>query len=154
MLVNRSMPSCTVIPVLVYEDVDDAVEWLCDTFGFTVRWRAAEHRAQLAVGGGGAVVVTEQRVGEGFQVPTDPTIFRPPRRGEVSHSMLVRVEDVDGHCAEARRRGARILQAPTDYPYGERQYTVEDFAGHRWLFSESIADLAPEEWGGTSVEIE
>ena len=52
MLVNRSMPSCTVIPVLVYEDVDDAVEWLCDTFGFTVRWRAAEHRAQLAVGGG------------------------------------------------------------------------------------------------------
>jgi uncharacterized glyoxalase superfamily protein PhnB len=153
MLVNRSMPSSTVIPVLVYEDVDDAVEWLCDTFGFTVRWRAGDHRAQLAVGDG-AIVVTEQRVGEGFQSPTDPTIFRPPRRGEVSHSMLVRVENLNRHYAEARQRGARILQPPADLPYGERQYTVEDFAGHRWSFSESIADVAPEDWGGTSGEVE
>jgi hypothetical protein len=34
--------------------------------------------------------------------------------------------------------------------YGERQYTCEDPGGHRWTFSQSIADLEPEEWGGTS----
>jgi uncharacterized glyoxalase superfamily protein PhnB len=69
------------------------------------------------------------------------------------NSVLVRVEDVDRHHERARQHGARILQAPADYPYGERQYTAEDPAGHRWTFSETIADVAPETWGGTSGKI-
>jgi hypothetical protein len=32
----------------------------------------------------------------------------------------------------------------------ERQYTAEDLGGHRWTFAQSIADVAPEEWGGLS----
>ena len=32
-----------------------------------------------------------------------------------------------------------------------RQYTAEDHAGHQWTFSETLADIAPETWGGTSV---
>ncbi|MDQ3400594.1 MAG: hypothetical protein M3470_06310 [Chloroflexota bacterium] len=44
--------------------------------------------------------------------------------------------------------GARILQPPTDFPYGERQYTVVDIGGHRWTFSQSIADVDPGDWGG------
>lgn len=63
---------------------------------------------------------------------------------------MVRVEDANRHYEHARQRGARILEPPTDQPYGERQYTAEDLAGHRWTFSQSIADVAPEEWGGTS----
>jgi len=35
---NRTMPPSTVIPQLVYEDVGEAVGWLCDKFGFHVRW--------------------------------------------------------------------------------------------------------------------
>jgi uncharacterized glyoxalase superfamily protein PhnB len=35
MVVNRSAPRATVVPILVYEDVAKAIEWLCDTFGFT-----------------------------------------------------------------------------------------------------------------------
>jgi hypothetical protein len=41
------------------------------------------------------------------------------------------------------------VSSPADYPYGERQYTAEDLAG-RWTFTQAIADLAPEGWGGTS----
>ena len=40
---------------------------------------------------------------------------------------------------------------PTDFEYGERQYTAEDHAGHQWTFSETLADVAPEEWGGETV---
>jgi len=150
MLANRSMPPCTVFPELVYEDVGEAVEWLCETFGFTERWRAGDHRAQLSFGDG-AVAITEQRVGQGFDSP-DAAEFRPPRRGEVSHSVMVRVEDASRHHEHAREHGARILHPPTDYPFGERQYTAEDIGGHRWSFTQSIADVAPEEWGGTSAE--
>jgi uncharacterized glyoxalase superfamily protein PhnB len=133
MLANRSIPQCTVIPVIAYVDLGEAVDWLCDVFGFTVRVRIGDHRAQLNVGDG-AVVLTQTDKGA----------------AESGDSVMVRVEDVDGHCERTKQRGARIVQPPTDFPYGERQYTVEDFAGRVWKFSQSIADVAPEDWGGTS----
>ena len=128
------MPPSAVIPELGYDDVGEAVGWLCDTFGFTERWRAGGHRAQLAFGNG-AVVVTERRLVAG-------PVF-----------LLVRVDDVGAHHARAVERGARVISPPEDHFYGERQYSVEDPGGHSWTFSESIADVAPEDWGGTSVDL-
>jgi uncharacterized glyoxalase superfamily protein PhnB len=67
---------------------------------------------------------------------------------------MVRVERADAHCTRAREHGAHILMEPTDLEFGERQYTAEDPAGHQWTFSETLADVAPEAWGGTLVETE
>jgi uncharacterized glyoxalase superfamily protein PhnB len=50
---NRSVPAATVIPVLIYPDVREAVAWLSAAFGFAERLRIGEsHRAQLRVGDG------------------------------------------------------------------------------------------------------
>ena len=137
---NRSIPRPTVIPVLIYPDVREAVDWLGAAFGFVERVRIGEsHRAQLVVGEG-AVIVAD--VGKDR---------RAPRPGELTHSVMVRVEDAGAHCEWARAHGARIVMEPTDFEYGERQYTAEDPAGHHWTFSETLADVAPEEWGGISV---
>jgi uncharacterized glyoxalase superfamily protein PhnB len=137
---NRSIPQSTVIPVLIYPDVRAAVAWLDAAFGFAERVRIGEsHRAQLRVGDG-AVIVGDVR-GE----------RRAPRPGEVTHSVMVRVDDARAHCERARAQGARIVMEPTDFEYGERQYTAEDPAGHQWTFSETLADVAPEDWGGTLV---
>ena len=65
--------------------------------------------------------------------------------------MLVRVADAAAHCDRARAHGACILMEPTDFEYGERQYTAEDLAGHHWTFSQTLRDTAPEEWGGATV---
>ena len=134
MVTNRTMPSSTVIPQLVYDDVGEAIEWLCDRFGFVERWRAGDHRAQLAVGEG-TVVVTEPRTSKAL-----PGL----------QSVMVRVEDIDTHYQRVRNKGVHVLSEPKDFPYGERQYSVEDLGGHHWDFSQSIADVAPEDWGGTS----
>ena len=137
---NRSIPESIVIPVLIYPDVRAAVDWLSGAFGFAERVRIGEnHRSQLSVGDG-AVVIGDVR-GE----------RRPPRPGEVTHSVMVRVDDVHGHFERSKAHGARIVEEPTDFEFGERQYTAEDPAGHQWTFSETIADVAPEEWGGMSV---
>jgi len=137
---NRSIPSATVIPVLIYPDVREAVAWLEGAFGFTERVRIGEdHRSQLSFGDG-AVIVGDVR-----------NERRPPRPGEVTHSVVVRVEDVDAHCERARTYGARIVMEPIDFEYGERQYTAEDLAGHRWTFSQTLDDVAPEAWGGILV---
>jgi uncharacterized glyoxalase superfamily protein PhnB len=137
---NRSMPASPVIPELVYPDVREAVAWLCDAFGFGVRWIAGGHRAQLSVGEGAVVVMADD--GGGRATPQSPI---------VTHGVMVRVEDADAHHARALLHGARILDPPTDFPYGERQYNAEDLAGHRWTFSQTIADVAPEDWGGESA---
>lgn len=57
MQTNRSIPKSAVIPQLPYPDVEKAVKWLCDTFGFTVRIAIGNHRAQLNVGDGAIVVM-------------------------------------------------------------------------------------------------
>lgn len=41
MIANRSVPSSTVIPVLAYDDVAQASDWLCRAFGFKERLRIA-----------------------------------------------------------------------------------------------------------------
>jgi uncharacterized glyoxalase superfamily protein PhnB len=119
--------------------VPDAVEWLCRAFGFQERLRIERHRAQL-VFGDGAVIVTELEAAD-----LDGASHR-------THGVHVRVDDVDGHHRQALHAGAHILHPPTDYPFGERQYTVEDPGGHRWTFSQSIADVDPADWGGVLIE--
>ncbi len=130
------MPRSVVIPELAYPDVGQAIDWLSKAFGFTLRIQIANHRAQLNVGHGGAIVLIEQ---------SEDVSSRT--------SIMVRVENVDAHCDRARRNGAKIVREPADQPYGERQYNVEDFAGHHWCFSQSIADVDPREWGGTPAEL-
>jgi uncharacterized glyoxalase superfamily protein PhnB len=132
---NRSMPSSSVIPILVYVDVEKAIQWLSEAFGFVERWRAEGHRAQLAYGNGALIIIRGQP-------------------GFAPGAIMIRVPDLDAHYAQAVKKGAKILSTPQDYPYGERQYNAEDIGGHKWTFSMSIADVAPEEWGGRTHVIE
>jgi uncharacterized glyoxalase superfamily protein PhnB len=140
-LINRTTGTASVVPELVYADVEEAIAWLCDTFGFTELWRAGGHRARLAFGNGVLILAD-----------ADPRYGRaaPGAEGPRSHSIMVKVDDVDAHHEHARAQGARILSPPADHSYGERQYSVADLAGHQWTFTQAIADLAPEDWGGTS----
>lgn len=142
MKANRSVPPVTVIPVLTYPDVPAAASWLASAFGAVERVRIGEgHRVQMSIGDGAFIVV-------------EPTATRrPPARGEPAPvAVMVRVGDVRAHCEHARDAGAVIVDEPADHVYGERQYSAEDLAGHRWTFTESIADVAPEEYGCATVQ--
>ena len=129
------MPQSVVLPELAYPDIGEAIERLCAAFGFTLRIRMANHRAQLNVGDGAVILVKAEH---GISLKS---------------SIMVRVEDVNAHYERACRSGVQILRGPLDYPYGERQYNAEDWAGHRWCFSQSIADVDPRDWGGTPGQI-
>lgn len=128
MITNRSMPPGVIIPELPYDDVNTAADWLCNAFGFRIRLRIGNHRCQLTFGQGSVVVIEGKESG--------------------SSSVLVHIDNVDRHYERAKQSGARIINLPADYPFGERQYTVEDIGGHRWTFSQTIADIDPKTWGG------
>src|SRR5688572_25095466 len=126
------MPPGTVIPVLAYPDVAEAVAWLSAAFGFTLRLGIGDHRAQLNAGDGAIVITRGAVAGE------------PHGRD----SIMVRVVDARAHCDRAAAHGATIAMPPTDFPYGERQYTAIDLSGRAWTFSETVADVDPRDWGG------
>lgn len=141
MLTNRSAPPATVTPVLVYADVRAAVAWLESAFGFEERVRIGDgHRAQLRVGADGAVVVAET---------SDEQV--EPSVGTATHVIKVRVPDVDAAFARAQGAGTRVLREPATHEYGERTCLLEDLGGHRWELSQTMRDVAPEEWGGETV---
>lgn len=140
MIGNRSAPECTVVPVLIYDDVATALDWLCGAFGFEERLRAP--------GRDGRIVHAQLVVGDGaIMLGQAGAEYSVPHPGVVHQYVHVRVPDVDPHHEHASASGARIIQPPTNMPFGERQYVAEDPAGHRWTFTESVADVAPEEWG-------
>jgi uncharacterized glyoxalase superfamily protein PhnB len=118
-----------------YRNPGAAADWLAKTFGFTVRLRIANHRIRMRAGKG-CFTIAEGKAGPNSQ------------------HVQVRIEDVRRHCERARQSGAEILTEPQDHPYGERQYNAQDFYGHRWDFTETIADIAPEEWSSGKFHLE
>jgi uncharacterized glyoxalase superfamily protein PhnB len=79
--------------------------------------------------------------------------FRAPQGEDVACYVHVTVDDIERHFERAKRNGARVLQLPHDMPFGVRQYTALDHAGHWWTFSQNIADIAPEAWGAIATSL-
>lgn len=107
-------------------------------FGFTERLRIGNHRIQLDVGSGAVVLAKGAN----------------PTEGESStHSIMVRVINIEEHFAAAKETGADVSDSPVSYPYGEKQYVAVDLGGHHWTFSQSEANVEPSIWGGQLVQI-
>lgn len=133
---NRSVPGAAFIPTRSYPDMDAAVEWLEQVLGCRERLRVPGHRVQLTLGNGAIVVVA-----------WDPATA-PANSGRPPATLMVRVADTDAAWDRALATGAEGVSPPTTYPYGERQATVRDPAGHAWTLSQTVADVDPREWGG------
>jgi uncharacterized glyoxalase superfamily protein PhnB len=130
------MPPGIVIPVLHYPDVRAAVDWLSRAFQFREHLRIADHRSQMVVNDEASIIVAQGRpdeIPEGF-------------------TMMVKVYDINFHYQIALYHGAEPFGEPQTFPYGERQYTVKDLAGHQWTFSQTVEDVDPLTWGGAIVE--
>ena len=123
-----------VIPILVYEDIEAAHDFLVDTFGLT---SGGLHRDD-----DGTVVHAEVRNGDApiwLHQVTPEHEMASPRGAAASHGGLsVVVPDVDAHYARAVAAGARIDRAPSDQEYGLREYGVRDPENHRWWFSSPL----------------
>ena len=139
---NRSAPHARVTPVLTVADVRAAVTWYIEVFGFVEHVRIGEgHRSQLGLTGGPAaeLVVAEVRPGR-----------RVPERGR-SHQVMLKVADVAAVVDQAVAHGAALVDPPHDWEYGERQAIIDDPFGHQWVLNQTLTDVEPEQWGGTTV---
>ncbi len=124
----------TVVPILVYEDIEAGHDYLVATFGFT---SGGLHRTE-----DGTVVHGEVRMDDAvmwLHRVTPEHGMVSPRRAAASHGGLsVIVPDVDAHFARAEAAGARIDREPSDQDYGLREYGARDLENHRWWFSSPL----------------
>ncbi len=133
----------TFTPYLLYEDVEAALDFLVRAFGFQETLRHT--------GDAGDIDHAEMTYGEGLIMMGDPgEDYRNPRRlGAASVQIYVDVADVDATYERARSAGAEIIEEPADEEYGIRRFGAKDPEGHSWWFAQTIADVAPEDWGAT-----
>lgn len=141
---------CALVPALRYRDLDLAISWLCDAFGFEEQnvIRGEDGRAAYAqLTHRGAVIM----VGPVRDSDLDRLMRQPDEIGgaETQACYLV-VEDADAHYVRARASGAKILLKLKTDDNGGRGYTCADPEGHIWNFGtfdpvldRSIADTRP-----------
>ena len=130
-----------IVPMLSYEDVAAAADWLVRAFGLEESDRI-EHE--------GEIVHVELRLGTGAVMLGRPgeSYVNPRRLREqcepaarmyavpwVVDGVWAAVDDLDAHYERAREAGATLLSEIEDGPVG-RLYRAEDPEGHRWMFAQ------------------
>ena len=140
MISNRSLPTDTVLPHIMYRDVVEAIAWLSDAFGFVEHYRYGDPVSGAQMSAGTAWIMLKKVRNEGGT---------PKQLGFGTQSLTIFIEDLEAHFEHAKSAGVTIVEDLHETVYGELQYAAEDLDGHHWLFSRHARDLSPEEWGAT-----
>src|SRR5262249_62342401 len=105
----------SLTPYLYYEDLGAALEWLGKAFGFRRFGRAMK-------GPDGKPMHAAMRCGGGIIMMGQPDRglrYRNPKRiGHTTQSLVITVDDVERHFAQAKDAVVEILEAPNDTEYG------------------------------------
>ncbi len=135
---------------LFYQRAGPMIDWLCEAYGFKVRLRIEGDGGRIEhselVFGEAVMTVGDERTGAAMKwsVP----LVSPKTAGGNTQCIMLFVDDVDAHCAQARRCGATIVDEPAVHDYGEdywadRSYGAVDPEGHFWWFTQRLRDPKP-----------
>ncbi len=116
-----------VAPVLHVEDVAAAAEYYRDKLGFEIRFLMGEPPLYATTARGDAAIhfsKSEQTVGHASTVG-DIYLF---------------VSDVDGLYQELTARDVKVVADLETFPYGMREFSIEDLNGYRLCFGESVEE--------------
>ncbi len=125
-----------VTPYLVVKGAAAAIDFYKKNFGAVEKMRMED---------GARIGHAELRIGKSTIMLADEypehEVLGPRALGGSPVRLQVEtraVDAVDAVAARASAAGAKILQPPTDQPYGERNTKLEDPFGHVWIFSAPI----------------
>jgi uncharacterized glyoxalase superfamily protein PhnB len=104
---NRSLPTDTILPHVVYRDVAEAVAWLTKTFGFIEHYRYGDPAEPLS---GAQMHLRSAWI---MLHRARPGSSSPAQLGSATQSLTVFVEDVESHFQRTKAAGAKILEGLT-----------------------------------------
>jgi catechol 2,3-dioxygenase-like lactoylglutathione lyase family enzyme len=117
--------------VLAVPDVARTAAWWIDVMGF---------RMQMEPEGWRFVARDACRI----MLGECPDAIPPQDLGDHQYFAYIEIDDPDTYHREIAARGAEILAAPTDKPWGMREMAVRTPDGHRIMFGKDLSR------GGTS----
>lgn len=130
-------PNDVVTPYLIVKGAAAAIDFYERVFGAVEKMRMED---------GARIGHAELRIGKSAIMLADAypenRLLGPRELGGSPVRLLVETRDVDAVAARAAAAGAKVLQPPTDQPYGERNTKLEDPFGHVWIFSAPIGKRA------------
>jgi uncharacterized glyoxalase superfamily protein PhnB len=132
-----------------YADPKAAFRWLEQAFGFEplmVILDADGNLGHSEMSYGSSVVM----VGAEWSADHRSPKSLGGKNTQSVHVQLAEGEDIDAHCARARKAGANILQEPATQFYGDRTYRAKDPEGHIWTFGVTVKKMTPEDWDRAS----
>ena len=127
------------IQILVYADLEAAMDFLVRVFGLGP--------GELSRDDDGVPVHGTLDAGDGeiwlHPESSEFGLASPRSLGAATAMTAVMVDDVDAHHDRAKERGAEIVYAPVDQPYGYREYSARDPEGGLWSFMKALPDETP-----------
>jgi PhnB protein len=122
-----------VTPYVLYEDLERAIAYLQETYGFEERTSATgaagRKHAELVLGGDALVMAGQ--AGESFKSPRRLDVFPPVM-------IHLYVDDVEALHGRARAAGADVPDLELS-PAGDRRFTAEDPEGQVWVFAQRVS---------------
>jgi uncharacterized glyoxalase superfamily protein PhnB len=127
-----------VIPYLCCKGAGAALEFYKTGFGAreTIRMTGQDGsvgHAEITVSGAPIMISDEW---------PDGGVFSPTTVGGTPVAIHLYVRDVDTFVAKAVAAGATLLREIEDMPYGDRQGTVRDPFGHRWMVATNLETVS------------
>ena len=128
-------------PLLFYNDIPAALDWLAKSFGL--------ERRNAIPGPDGSIMHAEMQLKDAVIMMGPPSEDRSTRSAAdlpaVNQSLYLYVDDVDAHFQQARAAGATIVSEPEDMFWGDRIYNARDSEGHHWCLAQAVKAVAPED---------
>ena len=126
--------STTLVPYLAVAGAPAAIDWYRDVFGAieTLRFVGDDGRighAELTIGDAKIMLADEY---------PEIGVVGPTTLGNTSVALHLEVVDVDHTYGRAIEAGAVSLTEPGDQTHGNRNATITDPFGHRWMISQPI----------------
>jgi uncharacterized glyoxalase superfamily protein PhnB len=140
---------------VVYQDAIAAFRWLEEGFGFeplVVLLDADGNLGHSEMSYGNSVVMVGSEWSDAHKSPKSIG----GKNTQSIHVQLEQGEDIDAHCAHARKAGAEIFMEPETQFYGDRTYRAKDPEGHIWTFGVTVKRMTSDEWdkaGGFTTKV-
>lgn len=132
----------TVTPYIVVRGGEAAIAFYKAAFG-------AEEIFRMTDPSDGRIGHAELRFGDSLVMLSDEYpdfgAVGPDAIGGSPVTLYLSTKAVDADVALAKAQGATVLRAPADQSFGERSALVLDPFGHRWMLSQTIETVTPQE---------
>lgn len=132
----------SLAPYLAIRGATQAIEFYKNAFGATEVLRMATPDGKI---GHAEVQILDSRIMLSDEYPEFGALS-PESVGGTPVEVFLSVQDVDALFAQASAAGARVTAPLKDYEYGERQASLLDPFGHKWVLSKHFADVTAEDY--------